>query len=42
MTLWMALAFAALAVVIGVWMVRMIARPLSGLKNLMQEGAKEI
>ena len=40
MTLWMALAFAALAVVIGVWMVRMIARPLSGLKDLMQEGAK--
>ncbi|MGQ8872469.1 methyl-accepting chemotaxis protein [Paenibacillus sp. TSA_86.1] len=40
MTLWMALAFAALAVVIGIWMVRMIARPLSGLKDLMQEGAK--
>ncbi|CAI6078898.1 hypothetical protein PAECIP112173_02590 [Paenibacillus sp. JJ-100] len=40
MTLWMALAFAALAVVIGVWMVRMIARPLGKLKDLMQEGAK--
>ncbi|GGH48075.1 chemotaxis protein [Paenibacillus silvae] len=40
LTLWMALVDAAIAVLIGVWMVRMIARPLSKLKDLMQEGAK--
>lgn len=40
LTLWMALVDAAIAVLIGVWMVRMIARPLGKLKDLMQEGAK--
>lgn len=40
LTLWMALVDAAIAVLIGVWMVRMIARPLGRLKDLMQEGAK--
>ncbi|MCG7382865.1 methyl-accepting chemotaxis protein [Paenibacillus sp. ACRRY] len=40
LTLWMALIDAAIAVLIGVWMVRMIARPLGSLKDLMQEGAK--
>ncbi|WP_413036010.1 methyl-accepting chemotaxis protein [Paenibacillus xylanilyticus] len=40
LTLWMALIDAAIAVLIGVWMVRMIARPLGRLKDLMQEGAK--
>lgn len=39
-TLWMALVDAAIAVLIGMWMVRMIARPLANLKDLMQEGAK--
>lgn len=40
LTLWMALIDAAIAVLIGVWMVRMFARPLGRLKDLMQEGAK--
>ncbi|QOS80717.1 methyl-accepting chemotaxis protein [Paenibacillus sp. JNUCC31] len=40
LTLWMALVDAAIAVFIGIWMVRMIARPLGSLKDLMQEGAK--
>ncbi|MNS36085.1 Methyl-accepting chemotaxis protein McpC [compost metagenome] len=31
---------ALIAILIGVWMVRMIARPLGNMKNLMQEGAK--
>ncbi len=33
-------AAALLAVLIGIWMVRMIARPLSRLKDLMVQGAK--
>lgn len=40
LTLWMALIDAAIAVLIGIWMVRMIARPLGKLKDLMQEGSK--
>ncbi|MFE6078332.1 methyl-accepting chemotaxis protein [Paenibacillus sp. NPDC057886] len=40
LTLWMALVDAAIAVLIGIWMVRMIARPMGKLKDLMQEGAK--
>ncbi|MCW3791782.1 methyl-accepting chemotaxis protein [Paenibacillus sp. LS1] len=40
LTLWMALIDAGIAVLIGIWMVRMIARPLGKLKDLMQEGAK--
>ncbi|KAJ3197668.1 hypothetical protein HK101_001622 [Irineochytrium annulatum] len=40
LTLWMALVDAGIAVLIGVWMVRMFARPLGKLKDLMQEGAK--
>ncbi|MGP3783975.1 methyl-accepting chemotaxis protein [Paenibacillus sp. 1A_MP2] len=40
LTLWMALIDAAIAILIGIWMVRMIARPLGKLKDLMQEGAK--
>ncbi len=31
---------AAIAILIGMWMVRMIGRPLVELKNLMEEGAK--
>ncbi|WP_410512195.1 methyl-accepting chemotaxis protein [Paenibacillus sp. BR2-3] len=33
-------AAAVLAVLLGIWMVRMIARPLARLKNLMIQGAK--
>ncbi|WP_254438320.1 methyl-accepting chemotaxis protein [Paenibacillus sp. DCT19] len=40
LTLWMALLDAAIAVLIGIWMVRMFARPLGKLKDLMQQGAK--
>lgn len=40
LTLWMALVDAAIAILIGIWMVRMIARPMGKLKDLMQEGAK--
>jgi methyl-accepting chemotaxis protein len=40
LTLWMALIDAAIAVLIGIWMVRMIARPLGKLKDLMQEGSE--
>lgn len=40
LTLWMALIDAAIAILIGIWMVRMIARPMGKLKDLMQEGAK--
>ncbi|WP_440111886.1 methyl-accepting chemotaxis protein [Paenibacillus sp. QZ-Y1] len=40
LTLWMALVDAGIAVSIGIWMVRIIARPLGNLKDLMQEGAK--
>ncbi|MGV2881115.1 methyl-accepting chemotaxis protein [Paenibacillus taichungensis] len=40
LTLWMALIDAVIAILIGIWMVRMIARPMGKLKDLMQEGAK--
>ncbi|KOY18225.1 methyl-accepting chemotaxis protein [Paenibacillus xylanivorans] len=40
LTLWMALVDAVIAILIGIWMVRMIARPMGKLKDLMQEGAK--
>ncbi|WP_246318226.1 methyl-accepting chemotaxis protein [Paenibacillus taichungensis] len=40
LTLWMALIDAIIAILIGIWMVRMIARPMGKLKDLMQEGAK--
>ncbi|WP_235440085.1 methyl-accepting chemotaxis protein [Paenibacillus sp. DMB20] len=39
-TLWAALADALIAILIGVWMVRMIAKPLGKLSLLMKEGAK--
>lgn len=39
-TLWAALADAVIAVLIGIWMVRMIARPIGKLNLLMKEGAK--
>ncbi|WP_433945950.1 methyl-accepting chemotaxis protein [Paenibacillus sp. SN-8-1] len=35
-----AVIVALIAILIGIWMVRMIARPLGNMKNLMQEGAK--
>ncbi|GIP20767.1 methyl-accepting chemotaxis protein [Paenibacillus sp. J22TS3] len=35
-----AFVVAIIAILIGVWMVRMIARPLGNMKDLMQEGAK--
>jgi methyl-accepting chemotaxis protein len=40
LTLWMALIDAVIAILIGIWMVRMIARQMGKLKDLMQEGAK--
>ncbi|WP_413373113.1 methyl-accepting chemotaxis protein [Paenibacillus taichungensis] len=40
LTLWVALVVAAIAILIGIWMVRIIARPMGKLKDLMQEGAK--
>lgn len=39
-TLWAAIADAVIAILIGIWMVRMIARPLGELNSLMKEGAK--
>lgn len=39
-TMWAALADALIAILIGIWMVRMIARPLGKLNDLMKEGAK--
>lgn len=39
-TMWAALADALIAILIGIWMVRMIARPLGKLNLLMKEGAK--
>lgn len=35
-----AVVVALIAILIGIWMVRMIARPLGNMKDLMQEGAK--
>ncbi|AJS57564.1 methyl-accepting chemotaxis protein [Paenibacillus sp. IHBB 10380] len=40
LTIWSAVAVAVIALFIGLWLVRMIARPLSDLKNLMIEGSK--
>lgn len=40
LTLWSTLAVAVIAILIGVWMVRMIARPIGKLNLLMKEGAK--
>ncbi|WP_054958099.1 methyl-accepting chemotaxis protein [Paenibacillus dakarensis] len=39
-TLWAAIADSVVAILIGIWMVRMIARPLGKLNLLMKEGAK--
>ncbi|MBP1989912.1 methyl-accepting chemotaxis protein [Paenibacillus eucommiae] len=39
-TLIVALIAAVIAVLIGLWMVRMIGKPLVNLRNLMQQGAK--
>ncbi len=39
-TIWSAIAVAVIAVLIGIWMVRMIARPLITVRNLMIEGSK--
>lgn len=39
-TIIFAVAATVIALLIGIWMVRMIAKPLSILKNLMQQGAK--
>lgn len=39
-TMWVALADVIIAILIGIWMVRMIARPLGKLNLLMKEGAK--
>ncbi|WP_429367879.1 methyl-accepting chemotaxis protein [Paenibacillus sp. DS2015] len=40
LTIWSAIAVAVIALLIGLWLVRMIARPLSDLKGLMIEGSK--
>nr|WP_246246380.1 methyl-accepting chemotaxis protein [Paenibacillus lemnae] len=40
LTLWIALVVIVIAILIGIWMVRMIGKPLGKLSHLMGEGAK--